>query len=86
MNKKYERKDGPRDKEKDMKKANPMREWQACQAYNKPDGCPESRSHWARIGNRDQFVQHICAVCLLKDGQKLNHPEGHQDCKHVGAQ
>ena len=47
-----------------------------CKAYNRPDGCPEQNSYWSRIGNRDHFVQHICAVCLLRDTQKVNHPSG----------
>ena len=58
-------------KDKSRKSGN-LREWY-CRAFNRPEGCVESRSHWVRIGNRDRFVQHICAVCLLKDNQKLQH-------------
>lgn len=61
-----------------------IKDWY-CRAYNKPEGCQEPKSHWARIGNRDRFVQHVCASCLLKEGKKLNHPEGHADCKHAAS-
>ena len=27
-------------------------EWY-CRAYDRPEGCPENHSHWARIGHRD---------------------------------
>ena len=81
------KKDPPKDKSnKDKKdKSKEPREWYY-RAFNRPEGCPEQRSHWARIGNRDRFVQHICAVCLLRDGQKNNHGEGSQDCRHANPQ
>lgn len=59
---KLSKSDDPKTRRKDPSATAPVKDWY-CRAYNKPEGCPEGKSHWARIANRDRFVQHICASC-----------------------
>ena len=57
-----------------------------CGDYNKPEGCPKNSPHPAWLGSGQnttkRMVYHCCAVCLVKDRQLREHPEGHPDCPH----
>lgn len=50
-----------------------------CAAYQKNE-CKQDPPHMARVGQEDRLVQHICSSCWLKEGKKLNHPNGGGGC------
>ena len=51
-----------------------------CKSYQRFDGCNKEAPHSAKIGNMFKQVQHICALCWLKDRVKRYHPECSPDC------
>ena len=57
-----------------------------CRDYNKAEGCPKNSPHAVWLGNGPsavkKMVYHYCAVCLIRDRQQREHPEGHPDCPH----
>ena len=57
------------------------RETYFCGPYQKGE-CNLDSPHYARIGPEsiEKLVHHVCSTCLIKDGKKLTHPNGAQNC------
>lgn len=45
--------------------------------------CTHKEDHKMEINGRSRFVQHLCATCLRKDGNKLKHPESSSACPNM---
>jgi hypothetical protein len=42
--------------------------------------CSQSNSHYEKIKEIHQYLQHICATCYRKEGKKMYHPECSEMC------
>lgn len=55
-----------------------------CAAYQKGE-CKIDANHWAKVGEEQRWVQHICASCWLKDNKKAMHPSSSTQCPKAKA-
>ena len=51
-----------------------------CRQFQRPEGCSKESPHNIKWGNKDKWVQHICAKCWLRDKVKRYHAETSNEC------
>ena len=44
--------------------------------------CNKTSPHSAKVGSENRLVEHICAVCYMKDKVCAEHPETDTACPH----